>query len=240
MAGKTTVTVAGLLLSGGLLVATACSSSSETSSGTTTTAKATATTAPAKGITVSEPWCRATAESATTGACYMTISNGDKTADKLTKVSVPTSVAAEAQLHETTMSEGGGTTGTTMKMGDSMGGGTTGTTMKKGTAASSSAQAELTAYGHNGEDDGDGGTDTTTMGGSTGTTMGGMGGGAMGMQEVSSIEIPAGGSVQLKPGGYHIMLMELAAPLKKGETVALTLTFEKGGNQTVQAQVKDA
>ncbi|MFN8040609.1 MAG: copper chaperone PCu(A)C [Acidimicrobiales bacterium] len=238
MAGKKTVTVAGLLLGGGLLVATACSSSSETSSGTTTTAKATATTAPAKGITVSEPWCRATAESATTGACYMTISNGDKTADKLTKVSVPTSVAAEAQLHETTMSEGGGTTGTTMKMGgDSMGGGTTGTTMKKGTAASSSAQAELTAYGHNGEDDGDGETDTSMKGGTTGTTMGG---GAMGMQEVSSIEIPAGGSVQLKPGGYHIMLMELAAPLKKGETVAITLTFEKGGNQTVQAQVKDA
>ncbi len=236
MAGKTTVTVAGLLLSGGLLVATACSSSSETTSGTTTTAgRATATTAPAKGITVSEPWCRATAESATTGACYMTISNGDKTADQLTKVSVPSSVAAEAQLHETTMS-GGGTTGTTMKSGDDMGG-TTATTMKKGTAASSGPQAELAAYGHDGVDDGDSDTDTSMKTGTTGTTMGG---GAMSMQEVSSIEIPAGGSVQLKPGGYHIMLMELAAPLKKGDTVAITLTFTKGGNQTVQAQVKDA
>ena len=232
MAGKKTVTVAGLLLSGGLLVTAACSSSSETSSGTTTTAgKSTATTAPAKGITVSEPWCRATAESATTGACYMVISNGEKTSDKLTKASVPTSVAGETQIHETVMS-GGGSTGTTMKMGgDSMGGGTTGTTMKKGTAASSGAQAELTAYGHEGEE-GETGT--------TGTTMGGMGGGAMTMQEVSSIEIPAGGSVQLKPGGYHIMLMELAAPLKKGETVAITLTFEKAGTQTVQAPVKDA
>lgn len=195
MAGKTTATAAGLLLSGGLLLATACSSSTETSSGTTTTAgRATGTTATAaKGISIADPWCRATAETATTGACYMVISNTGSTAEKLTKVTVPSSVAAEAQLHETVMS-GGGTTGTTMKMGE----------------------------------------------GTTGTTMGGMGGGAMQMQEVSSIEIPANGKVELKPGGYHIMLIELAAPLKKGETVELTLTFDKADKVTVQAPVRDA
>ncbi|MEZ5144143.1 MAG: copper chaperone PCu(A)C [Acidimicrobiales bacterium] len=229
MAGKTTATAAGLLLSGGLLLATACSSSTETSSGTTTTAgKATGTTATAaKGISIADPWCRATAETATAGACYMVISNNSSTAEKLTKVTVPSSVAAEAQLHETVMS----------------GGGTTGTTMKMGTGMSTGPQAELAAYGHEGAADDEDGTTGTTMKmgeGTTGTTMGGMGGGAMQMQEVSSIEIPANGKVELKPGGYHIMLIELAAPLKKGETVELTLTFDKADKVTVQAPVRDA
>ncbi len=42
------------------------------------------------------------------------------------------------------------------------------------------------------------------------------------------IEIPAGGSVELKPGGYHVMLMELKRELVAGEAVSLTLTFEMG------------
>jgi len=47
------------------------------------------------------------------------------------------------------------------------------------------------------------------------------------------LPIPAGGTVTLKPGGYHIMLVDLKAPLKKGEDVPVTLTFEKAG--TVEA-----
>ena len=46
-------------------------------------------------------------------------------------------------------------------------------------------------------------------------------------------------TVKLKPGGYHIMLMELANPLKKGRTFKVTLEFESGKNQTVKATVKD-
>ena len=61
-----------------------------------------------------------------------------------------------------------------------------------------------------------------------------------GMKEVSSIEIPAGGSVQLKPGGYHIMLMELAKPITAGETVPVTLTFEKAGEVTVDAVARES
>ena len=49
------------------------------------------------------------------------------------------------------------------------------------------------------------------------------------MQPVETLEIPAGGSVELKPGGYHIMLMGLKAPLKKGDMIMLELKFEHAG-----------
>jgi copper(I)-binding protein len=43
------------------------------------------------------------------------------------------------------------------------------------------------------------------------------------------VEIPAGGSVSLEPGGLHLMFIGLAAPLAAGETLPVTLTFEKAG-----------
>jgi copper(I)-binding protein len=48
------------------------------------------------------------------------------------------------------------------------------------------------------------------------------------------LPVPADGSVELKPGSYHLMLMELAGPLKEGEHVAGTLTFEKAGTVPVE------
>jgi periplasmic copper chaperone A len=72
---------------------------------------------------------------------------------------------------------------------------------------------------------------------------GGMGsgssGGMMGMRRIESLEIPAGGSVELKPGGYHIMMIELTAPLKAGDKVEITLNFAKAGDVKVTADVKD-
>lgn len=62
--------------------------------------------------------------------------------------------------------------------------------------------------------------------------------GTMSMSHVDGIDIPAGETVQLKPGGFHIMLMQLAKPLEVGQTVDLTLVFEKGGEVTVPAEVK--
>ena len=50
------------------------------------------------------------------------------------------------------------------------------------------------------------------------------------------IAVPAGGTVAFKPGGYHIMFMDLKQPLKEGTLVDGTLTFEKAG--TVQVQYK--
>lgn len=51
------------------------------------------------------------------------------------------------------------------------------------------------------------------------------------------LEVPAGGTVELKPGGLHLMLMGLSSGLKAGETVKGTLTFEKAGNVDVTLTV---
>ncbi len=62
-------------------------------------------------------------------------------------------------------------------------------------------------------------------------TIGG-GGGSMKMREVSSIELPAGQTVELKPGGFHVMLMGLKHRLKAGEKVSVTLRFETVGHSS--------
>jgi periplasmic copper chaperone A len=81
------------------------------------------------------------------------------------------------------------------------------------------------------------GSDTTAMGMGSDTTMAGSG--AMTMQPVESIPLPAGEQVSLAPGGYHLMLLDLAKPLTVGEKVEITLTFEKAGTQAVEAEVRD-
>lgn len=52
------------------------------------------------------------------------------------------------------------------------------------------------------------------------------------------LAIPAGGSIELKPGGYHIMFLDLKSPLKEGTSVDGTLTFEKAGTVPVQFKVE--
>lgn len=69
-------------------------------------------------------------------------------------------------------------------------------------------------------------------------TSGGMSG-QMTMQEIDSIVIPAGEAVQLMPGGYHIMLLELAGPLELGQMFEVTLTFADAGEIVVMAEVRD-
>ena len=57
------------------------------------------------------------------------------------------------------------------------------------------------------------------------------------MREVKGYDIPAGGSFELKPGGAHLMLVNVKAPLKEGDKVPLTLRFEKAGAVKVELQV---
>ena len=57
------------------------------------------------------------------------------------------------------------------------------------------------------------------------------------MPHAMSVPLPAGETVQLTPGGYHGMLMELTAALKEGETFPMTLTFERAGEVTVNVDV---
>ncbi|MFN8036848.1 MAG: copper chaperone PCu(A)C [Acidimicrobiia bacterium] len=76
--------------------------------------------------------------------------------------------------------------------------------------------------------------------GSTTSAMGSMGGsGTMTMSPVDQISVKDGATVTLKPGGYHVMLMELAAPLKSGQKFDATLKFERAGSKKVTVTVKD-
>ncbi len=58
-------------------------------------------------------------------------------------------------------------------------------------------------------------------------------GGVMQMRAIDKLALPAGKPVELKPGGYHVMLMGLTQPINAGDTVPITLTFEdKAGKRT--------
>lgn len=63
-----------------------------------------------------------------------------------------------------------------------------------------------------------------------------MEGNVMRMRAVPALALPAGKAVELKPGGYHVMLMDLKAPVPAGESVRITLTVEgpDGKRETVE------
>jgi len=62
----------------------------------------------------------------------------------------------------------------------------------------------------------------------------------MSMRPVGGILINPGIATRLAPGGLHIMLMDLKRPLKEGDSITLTLTFERAGKQTVIVPVARA
>jgi copper(I)-binding protein len=67
-----------------------------------------------------------------------------------------------------------------------------------------------------------------------------MSGDVMQMREIEGgLEIPAGGEVELKPGGYHVMFMKLGEQLVAGEKRKATLTFEKAGAIEVEFNVEE-
>ena len=61
--------------------------------------------------------------------------------------------------------------------------------------------------------------------------------GVMKMRRVDEVAIAAGKTVVFKPGGYHIMLMDLKRPLKEGETIDVTLVFQKAGEVALKVPV---
>ena len=65
-----------------------------------------------------------------------------------------------------------------------------------------------------------------------------MDGDVMKMRAVPALEIPAGGTVELKPGGYHLMLMDLKQSLTVGSTVPVTLMFKDGKGAERRVEVK--
>ncbi|MBI2959810.1 MAG: copper chaperone PCu(A)C [Betaproteobacteria bacterium] len=70
-----------------------------------------------------------------------------------------------------------------------------------------------------------------------------MDGNVMTMRRVRKLDLPAGKVVELKPGGIHLMLIDLKQPLKKGESVSLRLKIEgkdkKVSTVEVKAEVRD-
>jgi copper(I)-binding protein len=67
--------------------------------------------------------------------------------------------------------------------------------------------------------------------------------GMMSMEPVEALAVPAHGGVTLEPGGFHVMLVGLHAPVRVGDKIPLTLTFRAADRRetslTVQAEVRD-
>lgn len=161
------VALVSALALGGL---TACGGS-DTSTSTPGTTAAPGTTAVVDvGVTATGAWARSSPVVADAGAAYMTLTNTTDTDDELVGASVPATVAARAEVHESSMGEGG----------------------------------------------------------------------MMAMNRVDSVAVPAGGTVELAPGGYHIMMLQLAQPLQAGTDIPITLTFAKSGEVRVIAEVRDS
>ncbi len=60
----------------------------------------------------------------------------------------------------------------------------------------------------------------------------------MRMRAIAGLDLPPGQAVELKPGGHHVMLMDLKQPLQNGQTVPVSLVIERAGGarETVQVQ----
>ena len=65
-----------------------------------------------------------------------------------------------------------------------------------------------------------------------------MEGDVMRMRQIDNIAVPAGKTVELKPGGLHVMFMDLKTPLQTGSSFPLTLKFQKAGEVKVDVKVQ--
>ena len=65
-----------------------------------------------------------------------------------------------------------------------------------------------------------------------------MEGGVMKMRAVTGIDLKPGATLEMRPGGYHVMLEELKQPLKQGDQIPVLLTFEKAGTMEIKVKVE--
>lgn len=63
-------------------------------------------------------------------------------------------------------------------------------------------------------------------------------GGIMSMRQVKTIAIAPGATVELRPGGLHLMLIDLTRPLQPGQTIDVTLRFDDGSSRQVQLPIR--
>ncbi len=174
-------------------------------------ADTTTTVAPATGITVTDAWARMSPAGVTKGAVYLTLTSSMD--DKLLTASVEPGVAKTVEIHETVAAKPGA--------GDMPGAPSDGmmsdapSTTMMGDEPMMSSDTTMPA--------------ATTMSGS----------GMMTMQPIESLPLPAGKAIALKPGGYHIMLIDIVEPLTVGTTIKVTLTFAKAKPMVIDVPVKE-
>jgi copper(I)-binding protein len=65
-------------------------------------------------------------------------------------------------------------------------------------------------------------------------------GGVLTMKKLPALAVPAGAAVTLSPGHDHLMLIGLKGPLRPGEKIGVTLTFEHAGDVAIEVPVRDA
>lgn len=65
-----------------------------------------------------------------------------------------------------------------------------------------------------------------------------MDGDVMKMRAIAGLDLPAGQAVELKPGGYHVMLMDLKQQMKGGDVVPITLVFEDEAKKRFTQEIK--
>src|SRR6056297_2052518 len=150
------------------------------------------------------------------GAVYLDISNDTEEGEQLLGASVAPAVAERVELHETFDADAG-----RGEMGDD------------GMADEDMTDEDMTDEDMTDEDrDGSGEMEGTTEPTPDGFAM-------MGMREIDALDVPAGETVSLEPGGYHLMLLELADDLVPGESFDLTLEFADAGEVTVTVEVRE-
>lgn len=175
------------------------------------------------GISIEGAWARTSAEGQTTGAIYFEITADE--ADTLVGASVPSSVAAVTEIHEVVPAEMSGE----MDMGDGM---SEDGEMGMGDDMSDDGEMDM---GDDMSEDGEMGGD---MDGDHGGMDMGDGEMAMVMREIDGgLPLPAGETVTLQPGGYHVMLLDIAEPLEAGDEIELTLDFANADDMTLTVEV---
>lgn len=203
------------------------------------------------GIEVSGAWVRASIPGTDTTSAYLELRNTGAAADELVGVSVPTEVAERAEIHETVVAAVGGPgtargrDHTPEPSHDDHTPPTTHhdpppTTHHVRTPATthhvesppSTHHVRTPATTHHVES-----PPPTRAHRPPFPTTGGRAPAAR-MHHVRAVAVPRHGTLHLRPGGLHVMILGLRKPLRPGQAVELTLRFRHAGTRTVRAEVR--
>lgn len=164
----------------------------------------------AGGVEAEGAWARTSPMNAEAGAAYMVLSSDDEVT--ITSAEVSSDIAGVAELHETVA-------------------------VGHDDDAMDDESMDEDAMDEDAMDDESMDEDAMDEDDMDDDAMGDM---AMTMQELTGgLTIPAGGEVALEPGGIHVMMLDLAAPLETGDTFDLTLNTDDGESITVSVEVRD-